>query len=201
VIAIEAAIKGQARDDFYVTDLWDIFRSVQERSKYKESVWRDPRSNREFPTPFAYLLYEITADLRDLSSTAVREAASKPELLETEKYGRPGRDLVLTWSLCISSIADSGDQVSPEFRHDAIRQYLLFVLALGWQPNEVSPGLGNDDCDFDEWRDLFLRDLKARFRSPNDVEREALKNAFESLDRGKYFVLEGYDWLENELFR
>jgi hypothetical protein len=67
VLAIQAAIEQRAHGDFYVTDLLDMFRAVQGHSKFNKEIWEGDRSNREFPTPFAYLLYEIAGDLRDLS--------------------------------------------------------------------------------------------------------------------------------------
>jgi hypothetical protein len=40
--------------------------------------------------------------------------------------------------------------------------------------------------------------LKGGFWSP--VGKAALRDAFDSLDKGKRFVSEGQDWLERELF-
>ena len=51
----------------------------------------------------------------------------------------------------------------------------------------------------DVWRDLFLSELREHF-SGNSLKRSALKDAMESLDQGKRFVSEGYDWLEEKLF-
>lgn len=201
VLAIEAALQKRSEKDFYVSDLRDIFGKVQERSKFNKSVWQDSLSNREFPTPYAYLLYAITEDLRHLSAKALEVATSKDDPRRAENPGRLARDLALTWSYCISSIADSEDQVGPEFRIHLIEQYLLFVLALGWEPNEIYFGAGGDNVkELHVWRDLWLSELQARFVSANSRQREALKKALESLDHGKRFVFEGYTWLEQNLF-
>ena len=46
VLAIEAALKGRVENDFYVSDLFDIFRAVHERLNFVETVWLSPLSNR-----------------------------------------------------------------------------------------------------------------------------------------------------------
>jgi hypothetical protein len=48
------------------------------------------------------------------------------------------------------------------------------------------------------WRDLFLDELKERFVGDHH-RRDALVAAFQSLDRGKRYVREGFDWLKKEL--
>jgi hypothetical protein len=95
VLAIEAALEGHIEKDFYVSDLFDIFRAVKERSKYDEAVWLSPLSNSEFPTPYAYLLYTITSDLEDLSCTAAQAATCSAQQPESEgsasqQVGAPG---------------------------------------------------------------------------------------------------------------
>ena len=200
VLAIEAALEGLVERDFYVTDLWDIFRAVLERSKFDEEVWENPRSNHEFPTPYAYLLYQITGDLCDLSGRAL-QAATPADSCRAEEPGQVARALALTWSLCVWRIATSQDQVGPQFRSQVIREYMLFVLALGWQPSEIYLGPGAEAVEgLEAWRDLFLSELKARFVGGNSAERTVLRDALESLDQGKRHVYEGCDWLEEELF-
>lgn len=197
VLAIEAAIENRFEEDLYVTDLLDIFRAVQERSKFHKTIWESPLSNREFPTPYAYLLYGINADLRHLAAKAVQTSISKFEPPTAEAPGRIAQALAQTWSFCMWSIADSQGQVSPQFRNDIIEQYLLFVLALGWQPSEL--GVGNDVEGLKVWRELFLSELQRRF-SGDSSGIQALKETMASLDQGKRYVFEGSAWLEEELF-
>jgi hypothetical protein len=201
VLAIDAALEGRLEKDFYVTDLWDIFRAVQERSNFIEAVWQSSLSNSEFPTPYAYLLYEISRDLENLSANAVRSATVNGEPPRAETPGRVAHDLARTWSFCISSIAESQKRVSPEFCTNVIEQYLLFVLALGWEPGEIYVGsMGRDVEGLDAWRDLFANELKRCFVSGKPQEQRAIRHAFDSLDMGKKFVFDGYDWLEKTLF-
>jgi hypothetical protein len=201
VLAIKAAIEMRVKKDLYITDLLDIFRAVQERSKFNEPVWQSARSNPEYPTPYAYLLYEIAGDLRDLSTDAVEKATSKATPPQVERPGQIARALALTWSYCVWCIADSQRQVSRQFRNDVIEQYLLFILALGWGPSEayVRPVEVNVE-QLHVWRDLFLGELQRRFVSSDSIQRRALKDAIESLDKGKRYVSEGYTWLASKLF-
>jgi hypothetical protein len=201
VLAIEAALEQRVEKDFYVTDLFDIFRAVQERSKFDGSVWQSPLSNSEFPTPYAYLLYTIAADLDDLSCMAVQKATCQSTPRQVETPAEVVRALASTWSLCVWSIADSDDEVSPEFRNHIVEQYLVFMLKLGWQSSEIYFGsAGNNVQGLDIWRDLFLRELQNRFMPTNSPERRVLKEAAELLDKGKGYVIEGYGWLEEQLF-
>ncbi len=200
VLAIESALGKRVEDDFYVSDLWQMFSAVLDRSNFEENIWQSPLSNSEFPTPYAYLLYEIASDLRALSADALQSATENGQPPLAEVPGRIARDLAKDWSFCVGCIADSQGRVSPEFRNDVIRQYLLFILALHGAPSEIYPGpVGIRAKDLVAWRDLFLSELRERIAgSPR--EEEAIREAFESLDQGKMFVSEGYDWLEGGLF-
>src|SRR5258708_25557875 len=128
VLSIEAAIEQRAQGDFYVSDLHDIFHAVQEHSKFNKETWESDLANSEFPTPFAYLLYEIAYDLRTLSCAAVQSATSKTAPHQLAPPDRIAHDLARMWSYCVWSIADSENQVSPSFRDSIIREYLKFIL-------------------------------------------------------------------------
>jgi hypothetical protein len=200
VLAIEAALGNRVEEDFYISDLWQIFGAVLERSKFEENVWQSPLSNREFPTPFAYLMYVISSDLRALSANALQSASKNGEPPVADAPGRVARDLAKSWSYCVEDIADSEGRVSPEFGNDVIREYLLFILALNSEPSEIYAGpVKVATEDLIAWRDLFLSELRERVAG-NPRGLAAVREAFESLDRGKMFVFDGYDWLERELF-
>jgi len=201
VLAIEAALEGRSENDFYVSDLFQIFDAVLERSRFTKAVWESPLSNPEFPTPYAYLLYEITADFRALSAAAIRVATSHTFPSQAQEPGRVAQDLAQNWSFCIWRIADSEDRVSLPFRNDVTEEYLKFVLALHGQPSEVYAGSVSSTVEgLRAWRDLFLHELKSRFGSSRTGEKTALREAFDSLDQGKRYISEGSAWLEEELF-
>jgi len=199
VLAIRAAIEERSEDDLYVSDLSDVFRAVLERSKYDQRVWDSDISNREFPTPYAYLLYEIGSDFRDMSAEAVREATSEnngPKRVQSP--GRIALDLARIWSSCVWSIADPTTEVSERFRKAAIEDYLVFVLELGWSPSEIYYHHVDRIEGLEVWRDLFVKELKDQFRGfPRS--QEMLRDAVQSLDQGKRYVFDGYDWLHREL--
>jgi hypothetical protein len=201
VLAIQAALEARSGKDFYVSDLFQIFDAVLQRSTFNRTVWEGPLSNREFPTPYAYLLYEITADFHALSATAIRVATSHTMPSQAEEPGRIAKDLAQNWSFCIWRIADSKDRVSLAFRNDVIEAYLRFVLALHGEPSEVCAGSVSTTVEgLRAWRDLFLRELKSHFGSSWTGKTTALREAFDSVDQGKRYISEGSDWLEEELF-
>ena len=200
VLAIEAAIEERSEDDFYVSDLSDVFRAILERSKYDKVVWESDVVNWEFPTPYAYLLYEIGSDFRDLSAKAVQAATSKrngPRLVQ--RPGRIAHDLARIWSSCVWSIADLPTGVSDRFRNEAIENYVVFILQLGWAPSEIYYGPVDTTKGLEAWRDMFLNELNHSFAGFAD-RQWALRGAVRSLDRGKGYVMDGYDWLCTELF-
>jgi len=205
VLAIAAALEAGVENDFYVSDLFDVFRAVQERSRYDERVWKSPLCNPEFPTPYAFLMYTIAMDLDDLSCTAVRKAIgpSAPEQSgapqQAQAPGEVARALAQTWSFCVWSIADSKRQVAPEFQAHIIEEYLLFILKLGWQPSEICFGGMNAVEGLTVWRDLFAMELRSRFSGRDFLRWMPLQEALSSLDQGKRYVAEGCAWLRKEL--
>jgi len=201
VLAIHAAFEERDEGDFYVTDLFDIFRFVLERSEFKEAIWKSPLGNWEHQTPFAYLLYQISGDLWDLASTALQTATPSGTPAQAETPGQVAQDLAPIWSLCIWVIADSENNVSPDLRRHIIQQYLIFVLALGWAPSEIYVGsVGSDVEGLDVCRDLFSSELQDRFTLSRNLYWAALKDATESLGQGKGYVQEGFPWFEETLF-
>jgi hypothetical protein len=201
VLAIEAAIEEQSEGDLYVSDLSDVFRAILERSKYEKEVWESDLVNRESPTPFSYLLYEIGSDFRDLSAKAVQEATSNSNgtrLIKTP--GGMAQALARNWSFCLCRIADPTTGVSDRFRKNAIEDYVVFILQLGWAPSEIYHHHVDRIEGLEEWRDLFVKELKTHFRGfPRS--QNVLSKAVQSLDQGKPYVLYGYDWLCAELLK
>ncbi len=201
VLAIEAALEKGVEKDLYVTDLFDVFNAVQDRSRFNEAVWESSLSYWEHPTPYAYLMYEITGDLRDLCVTALKGAASKTTPPQVLAPGEVARALALTWSLCVWSIAESGNQVSARFRNHMIKSYLMFVLEIGWEPSQLHLGWAVGEVQgLQVWRDLFMEELRKRFGGQCDVPTGQLKEAVGSLDQFKRCVYEGKSWLEEKLF-
>jgi hypothetical protein len=199
-LAIEAALEQRVEQDFYSTDLFQIFVAVQRKSNFDEQVWNDPRNNHEFPTPFAYLLYTIASHLEDLTRVAIQQATPAAPPGEIGAPGDVVEQIIQSWSVCVWSIADSVQEVSPIFRRSIIKQYLIFMLQLGWEASEIYPGpIPSNLEDLSVWRDLFLAKLKSMLNPSDHVRWYALQEAVESLDQGKGYVFNGYEWLQNSL--
>jgi len=200
VLAVDSALHARDERDFYVSNLFDAFRFVQERSRFDERVWGSALANWEFPTPFAYLLYEVAYDLESLACTAVEKAIrTSGDTTAIDPPGRVARDLAANWSCCVWSIANSKQQVSERFRNSLIREYLNFILKLGWGPGEICFRGQVPQEGLDEWRDLFWSELAERFRGREFVHWMSLQEALLSLDQGKGYVFEGGPWLSARL--
>jgi hypothetical protein len=170
VLAIEAAIKQRSEEDLYVSDLSDVFRAILGRSEYNKGVWESDVGNREFPTPYAYLLYQIGSDFRDLSANAVQEATSKSNgARRIESPGRIAQDLAGSWCSCVRSIADPTTEVSENFPNAAIENYVVFILQLGWAPSEIYYGHVDEIERIEVWRDMFSKELRHWFRGYADA--------------------------------
>ncbi len=199
VLAIEAAIEHRSEDDLYVSDLTDVFRAILERSVYKKQLWESDLANGEFPTPYAYLLYEIGSDFRDLLAKTVQEATSKGNgARQIQTPGRIAHDLAQNWGCCVWSIADPMTGVSDRFRDAAIEGYIVFALQLGWAPSEIYYGSAGEINGLEVWRDMLLKELKRWFHGYAD-RRAVLTGVVQSLDQGKRYVSEGDDWLREQL--
>jgi hypothetical protein len=200
VLAIEAAIEHRSEDDLYVSDLSDAFRAILERSEFKPGLWEGDLANPEFPTPYAYLLYEIGSDFRDLSAKAVQEATSKNNgARQIQTPGRIAHDLAKNWCFFVWSIAEPMTTgVSDRFRDATIQSYVVFILQLGWAPSEIYHGHVDEIKGLALWRDMFTEELKGWFRGDAD-RRVVLVSVVQSLDKGKGYVTDGYDWLCDQL--
>src|SRR5262245_19155093 len=153
VFALNRAIVLNVPDDCYVIDLFDLYRTILSHSDCRSGVWDRPFA--ESPTPFAYLLTEITNDLRKLASASIQRATHEAE----PDPGHIDREIALTWSFCVWSIADPQTRVSAGFRSERIKDYLRFVFELGWQA-ETPP--------LNAWRDLFAGELGARLKGTGE---------------------------------
>lgn len=181
VLALRAAIaKGEDRD-FYVTDLWDLFHAIRQRSVLIEDVWDSDLANSEHPTPFAYLLYEILHDIRDLFVLAIPVES------------RISRDLAMTWSFCVWDLVNSHKCVSENFRLGESSDYLAFALRLRHAPHEVFPVTSPEPAVTRAMADLLVGEMRQRHIGAR------LSELFDRLDLGKRYVFDGIDGLKTEL--
>jgi hypothetical protein len=73
------------------------------------------------------------------------------------------------------------------------------MFALGWQTTEVLYTTGQSIGNLNAWRDVFLKNLKERIKSPKQAHLTVLHRVLGSLDWGKPFISDGYDWLKTTL--
>jgi hypothetical protein len=183
VFALNRAIALNVPDDCYVIDLFDLYRNILAHSDYRSSVWDRPFA--ESPTPFAYLLTEITNDLRKLALNSIQGTTGESD----PEPGHIDREIALTWSFCVWSIADPQTRVSQAFRMERIKDYLRFVFELGWQtaPRRL-----------DRWRDLFADELSGRLKGTGE-SRESVLSALDQFEPGKDHIQLGRGWLRSRL--
>ena len=70
-MSISRAIAERENGDMYVSTLWDVFRSVVDRSRRKAFI-EHSRARSEQPTPFAFLMNDICRDMEELCREACR---------------------------------------------------------------------------------------------------------------------------------
>jgi hypothetical protein len=202
VLALSAAIEGHADGDFYVSDLLNIFSEILDRSQVRPDIWQSPP---EAPTPYAWLLKEILADLYNLSRQVLRscysEISDSPSeagrLLARERIierriapvPRIARDLAMVWSFCVLELAraDEGN-VSAWFRRSWVRRYFDFLLQLRHAPHEAFDATGDQVVGLDEWDNVFVGAFRGFLHSSNEELRGRIREAIDSLDRGKGWV-------------
>jgi len=188
---LEEAVKKSAEDDtdYYVSGLWDLFRTICDHSIYKKEVWENPDANHEFPTPFAFSLKEIQQEFYFLCDHCFSNGNRLP--------GRLGRDLASTWSVCVVYLGESKGKVPPGWQRGALYRYFDYTLQLRQvYIHEDSNEERKENCKV--WSDLFITELKEKvrgFRQWPDLMFEVAN----SLDMGKQYIFDNHQWLREEL--
>ena len=188
VLMLKKAIEIEGEEDYYVSDLWDLFKTICEHSKYNPDVWEDRDVNWEYPTPFAYLMKEIMLDLRNLC----REREILKQRIQPQ--GRIGTDLIRTWATCVSNLGCSRDKVSDKFKFELVRYYLIFTLE---RKEEYENFEGESKQNSEKWCDLLVEELN-RYSRGNRHLREVLFQSMNGLDLGRHYT-DYEDWLRKEL--
>jgi hypothetical protein len=184
VFALGRAIAAKVEDNSYVFDLCDLYRTILAHLEYRETIWDQPFA--ESPTPFAYLLTEITNDFRKLATNALQSSKSENGTKSTNP-GHIVKEIAQAWSFCVWSIADSRTRVSDTFRTERVRDYLDFVFQLSSTNHAQNP-----------WRDLFADELKVRLLGHRDV-LDFVTATLNHSDIGKEHARAGRDWLRSHL--
>ncbi len=189
VIMLRRAIEIEGEEDYYVSDVWDIFRDVCKHSKFDSGAWESRDANLEHPTPFAYLIKEILLDLRELcQETRMRGGSIRAP-------GRLGNDLIKTWASCAAYLGYSEDRVSDRFLFECLGYYLDYVLQIK-EDYETTKDEAKENHGL--WCAQFVEEL-LKHEAGEEKLKGFLIQAMQQLDVGKIYVLNHKDWLKNEL--
>jgi hypothetical protein len=197
VLAIRTAINQRYNEDFYVSDLMELFHAIRERSVYSQVTWEGERACLDSPTPYAYLLYQITQDFYRLSCAAVKAATNDDKI---SKPNQIVRQLAPIWAFCALDVARSTKNVSERFKLGLLSEYLEFLLQLGFGQYLIY-GLSSQGTisGLDEWRDLYANELKVHFLNADFIAQDVLIKAINRLDTGKQYIFAGKSWLDATL--
>ncbi|MBW8003361.1 MAG: hypothetical protein FVQ80_15335 [Planctomycetes bacterium] len=186
-LALENAIEIDDKD-FYVSDLWDIFRKVCDHIMYDRFVWENPKANSEFPTPYIYLVKEILKDLRILTEKKLNKGTNTP--------GRLGEDIVRIWYTCISYISRLEKIIPISFITNCTTDYYDLLLEIRGHYNKDETN--KKGSTFSDWSDLMLDEIKYLSNHNNKI-KEIMRLSINQLDKGKHHVFKNVKWLSQEL--
>ncbi|MBE3038999.1 MAG: hypothetical protein IMZ62_09340 [Chloroflexi bacterium] len=191
VNAVSTAIEQGVDVGCDAADLATLFLDIHEHSRYDVNVWDNPPDYcAESPTPFAYLLSEISDNLSWFSKETFRRAESG--------VNRPGEiagQLGRSWAACLACVIKDPGHVSDDFRRGLVRQYFSFILETLQPVRDES----NGPPHLSEWLKAFLGPVKERFRPNDHAALEILRNVANEMDQGDASVRDGMPWLWQEL--
>jgi hypothetical protein len=199
VMAIERAIELGNEKDFYISDLFQILQKVFEHSTF-DVVATQTCGPRADHTPYSYLIETIASDLESLTEEAVRQSV-KTSLASGEepKPTQNGIILLRMWSFSICLLMGKPGHIDPALRDQIVDRYFRFLFALGFEPSEIVFAGANRPDNLNHWRRPLLKELRDGLRNPGQEIFTTLHSVFRSLDMGKPFIGDGYEWLRTQL--
>ena len=199
VIALEAVVKAEDERDFYISDLWQILMKIYEHTTWDSNVVKPPLFG-EPTTPYSYLLNEIASDFEQLTEKAVQISVKENETSPTtSKPDTTGRTLVKFWCLSIWELMSEANRLDPNLLDRIVERYFRFMFALGWETTEVLYTTGQAVPTLNEWRDVLFEEFNECLTSAKQEHVTVLHRVFKTLDWGKPFISDGYDWLTTKL--
>jgi len=146
VLMLKEAIKIEGEDDYYVSDLFDLFRNVYDHSKYDKDIWENIDTHLEPPTPFVYLMRGILGDFESLCEESFNQGKRPP--------GPIGSILIAMWSLSISNFTYGEGKVSDKFKLECIGEYLSYTMKM-MELYERAKEEIKENCKL--WRDQLVK--------------------------------------------
>jgi len=197
VLAIDRALKVGSAKDFYVSDLFQILQKILDHSKVDPFCANIPTGTQAEDTPYSFLIENIVRDIDNLTETAVQQSVNRHnDAPENTRPSRIGINLVRMWSFSLWEIMGEPNKLDSVLRDSLVESYFRFLFALGWQPSEVLDLNGQNVKNLNHWRDLLLKELKERLRSPKQGHLDVIRSVLAHLDFGKPFIADGYSWLK-----
>lgn len=196
VLAVRAAIEAQVTRDYYLDNLYHVFRLILDRSRPDGS---GDCTLEPFRTPYEYLLYGIASDFKDLSSEAASAGLATGD--QQSRLSSIPRQLAHSWAWCVCAAAQDSGHITDGLRTGIIKDYLNFTLCLKHAPCDgAGPAVcGTVQFDQDAWYDLFVDRLVNAFKYFPGPPRDVLLSALAALDTGKSYVWNGRDQLHQDL--
>lgn len=200
VIAIGAAVDQSEEQDFYISDLWQILMKIYSHTEYDPLLMHGGGGLFVPHTPFTYLLNEIASDFENLTRDAVEMSVQRNNAMpEDSAPTMTGETLVRMWCLSIWELMSEPDRINAAHLDQIVERYFRFMFALGWQTTEVVYTAGQSIADLNAWRDLLFEEFEDCTRRSKNEHFKVLHRVFGSLDWGKPFISDGYDWLTTKL--
>lgn len=187
VLMLEKAIEIKGKDDYYVSDLFDLFRNVYDHSKYDKDIWENIDANLDYPTPFVFLMKEILYDFESLCRENYNQGKRPP--------GRIGSDLIRIWSLSISNFTYGKGKVRDDFKFEHIGNYLSYAMKMMESYKRTKEKI-KENCKL--WRDQLVKEMKSHRIGFSD-NRKILTQSMDKLDYGKLHISNYHEWLRSEL--
>lgn len=186
---LEKAIEKEREDDYYVSDLFDLFRNVYDHSKFDKDVWENIDASLEFPTPFVYLMKEILYDFAHLCDEDFNQGRRPPSQI--------GSTLITMWSLSLSNFTYTYKKckVSDKFKFEYIGEYLKYAMKK-MEIYERAEGERKENSKL--WRDQLVEEVKSHRIGFGD-NKELLFKSMNKLDYGKLYISKYHNWLRREL--
>jgi len=192
--ALKASLeKGNASsEDIHrdAADLWDLFRTVYDHSKYRPETWDEPFGYGDYPTPFGFLLAEILSDYEYICDKAWRQCG-----YGVEPPAEALKPVLRMWAHCLMWLTEEKGHVSPNFRFGHARSYLDLTL----QHRHAETHASEEKESREAWTNIFISKLREASESWGSESKDFLTHAANGLDFCKDHISECHQWLRGEL--
>ncbi len=170
--------------------LWDIFKTICDRSVYQKETWDEPFGFGDYPTPYGYLLAEILYDYKRICDYGLRLC----------NYGnkRPISLLgpvIYMWAHSVFYMCKKYESTSQELRKNSVVNLLEMIV----ERRQFEINVVENREEAAAWTRLFVDNTVNAMSSIGDEMRIYLSNIVDKMDPGKPHILANREWLVGEL--